>query len=245
MDALRNGIDAFVMHSRYNAEFPPDLDIVNPDMIDANFEVNVSNAVSLEQAFTALDSSYKDIANAKENLSTSEDGTTFIYEFLYASDVHKGVITSNDIPNFASTLENYVETNDPVFADVLQYVDSLIIDTFGLDELNEKSYTSNYVFNDTTVLTLDVEDAKSAWNIDPIMGPDENPFLVSISDDATEASVYTADDQASITVGGLDTVAQTLVDDGMYADFDEAYEEALFAVFEELTGGETDPFMGA
>lgn len=249
MTKVETGIEAFVQHAFYDADFPDNLDITFPIIDNPALDVYVS-AVDYMDAEDALILAYASGAEV-EDTTYSADKLEFTYTVTDGVTAHEGTITST-FTDFGLLMDTYVDANGLTLDDILYDLEGTVANALGEENLGGVSYTAEYTFDEdatdavvgNTVLDYGVSDAGFLWNYQP--GQDGDLGLLHDPTSMSMAILYTPDDAIRLEIMGLEMIAFDMVDKGFTGTEEEAYQLALDDFLTEFIGlDETDPFMGA
>ncbi len=221
-------------------EFPDDILTVDVDP-DENTEIVVDTAL-IEDAYDDLDTLLEGSNAPQAAVSVSDDGS----QFSYTLGDHE-VKISSDASGVAESLKDYIEENDTVdLGDIVDFVDSFVVAAIGADEnLSDVDVKATYAFDDSTVLSMTIDDLQAHYENEFIETSDGDIFLIDVNNDGTTANLYTPDDAASIQFNGIDSVvAKVKLEDSSLSD-EEAFDSAISYALDEVLSvdDQTDPFF--
>ena len=220
--------------------FPDDILTVdvNPD---ENTEIVVNTAL-IEDAYDDLDTLLEGSTGPQATVLVSDDGS----EFSYSIGEHEVKIGS-DTSGVAESLKDYIEENDTVdLGDIVDFVDSFVVAAMGIDEsLSDVDVNATYTFDNSTVLSMTIDDLQAHRNNEFIETSDGDIFLIDVNYDGTTANLYTPDDAASIQMNGIDSVVAQVKSENPSILDEDAFDSAISYALDEVlsNGDQTDPFF--
>ena len=219
--------------------FPDDILTVDVDP-DENTEIVVDTAL-IKDAYDDLDTLLEGANAPQAAVSVSDDGS----KFSYTLGDHE-VKISSAASGVAESLKDYIEENNSIeFGDIVGFVDSFVIAAIGEDDISDVDVDANYTFDNSTVLSMTIDDLQAHYENESIETSDGDIFLIDVNQDGTTANLYTPDDAASIQFDRIDSLVAQVKSENPSISDEDAFDSAISYALDEVlsNGDQTDPFF--